>query len=127
MTQIKNYNMKLAKEFGQIAQAVISRPTNILTRVMKANNKVNFSSGRFQEIAIDVESISEDISSKNFHSMEELENIILGLLVQLNRCESFESDLVAEFNHRSALQMEVDQLKKQIENLTTPDTSAKAH
>lgn len=112
MTQIKDYDMRLAKEFGQIAQAVVSRPTNILKRVKKANDKVDFSSNRFQEIAIDIESISEDISSKNFESMELLENMILCLLVQLNRCESFEAELVGEVSHRNHLQMEVDQLKE---------------
>ena len=80
MTQIKNYDMKLAKEFGQIAQAVTSRPTNILKRIEKANDKVDFSNGRFQEIAIDIEHISEDISSKNYESMETLENMFLELL-----------------------------------------------
>jgi hypothetical protein len=124
MSQIKDYDMKLAKEFGQIAQAVISRPTNIIKRIEKANDKVDFSSGRFQEIAIDIEHITEDISSKNFYSMESIENIILGLVVQLNRCESFEADLVAEVEHRSGLQMEVDNLKKQIKNLMMP-TNAK--
>tara|TARA_R110001583_G_scaffold21308_3_gene80838 strand:- start:2367 stop:2783 length:417 start_codon:yes stop_codon:yes gene_type:complete len=80
MSQIKDFDMKLAKEFGQIAQTVISRPTNILKRIKKANDKVDFSNGRFQEIAIDLESIAEDISSKNFDSMEALENMLVELL-----------------------------------------------
>ena len=84
MPQIKDFDMKLAKEFGQIAQAVISRPINILKRTEKANDKVDFSSGRyFQEIAIDIEHISEDISSKNFDSMETLENMFVPILERI--------------------------------------------
>ena len=56
--------------------------------------------------------------------MEDMENIILGLVVQLNRCESFESDLVSEVEHRSALQIENDNLKEQVKNLMIP-TNAK--
>ena len=92
MSQMKDYDMSLAKNFCEIAQAVVSRPNNILKRVEKANDKVDFSSGRFQEIAIDIESISEDISSKNFDSMETLEDMFAELLARLDNKGEMKDD-----------------------------------
>lgn len=101
--QMKDYDMALAKKFCEIAQAVVSRPNNILSRVEKANDKVDFSSGRFQEIAIDIESISEDISSKNFDSMETLENMFTELLKASNAKNKFFTEQMAFLKEQNIL------------------------
>ncbi len=49
---------------------------SIPTQIEKANNKVDFSSGRSQEIMIDIESLTEDLDNAFYLFCEEVEKLI---------------------------------------------------
>jgi len=69
--------MKYGNRVNQFKKKIQAIPE----QVKSANNNIDFSNGRFQEIMIDLESIIEDLENEFYLHSEEVEKLIANRLI----------------------------------------------